>query len=202
MIAVAIAAGVTAATKEAVTALVAAGLTVTGQKGAGGGVRRGKRRQEAREARAGRADIPAGVATRSQPPPIARAVDFARDRRFVRREGRVVRLAIRWERPAAGFGEHHREVEEHRVSGSLHRPASKWRRVWVRGAAVLRRRDKFGQVQAWAQLQARAQVQARAAGTAFAVRTGQLCCGEGRAPTWVVESLGSRCSAEHGVGKN
>ena len=101
------------------------GMSLRREGRGGGGVRRGKRRQEAREARAGRADIPAGVATRSQPPPIARAVDFARDRRFVWREGRVVRLAIRWERPAAGFGEHHREVEEHRVSGSLHRPASK-----------------------------------------------------------------------------
>ena len=48
------------------------------------------------------------------------------------------------------------------------------------------------QVQARAQEQARAQVQARAAGTAFAVRPGQPCCGEGRAPTLVVESLGSR----------
>ena len=79
-------------------------------------------REEIRQA--GWADRPAG-ATRSQPPPIARAVDFARDRRFVRREGRVVRRVVRWEPPAAGFGEHHREVEEHRISGSLHRPESK-----------------------------------------------------------------------------
>eukprot|EP00964_Phaeocystis_antarctica_P023671 scaffold13223_cov61-Phaeocystis_antarctica.AAC.2 len=79
---------------------------------------------------AGRADRPAGVVTRSvtvvvvviQPPPIARAVDFARDRRFVRR---VVSFVVRWEPPAANFGEQHREVEEHRISGSLHRPASK-----------------------------------------------------------------------------
>ena len=34
------------------------------------------------KARAGLWDTPAGTATRSQPPPIARAVDFARDRRF------------------------------------------------------------------------------------------------------------------------
>ena len=44
------------------------------------------------KARAGRANRPAGVATRSQPPPIARAVSFTRDRRLVRREGRIVRL--------------------------------------------------------------------------------------------------------------
>eukprot|EP00964_Phaeocystis_antarctica_P058172 scaffold34490_cov62-Phaeocystis_antarctica.AAC.2 len=80
---------------------------------------------QGREARARRADKPAAVAARSQPPPIASAVDFDRDRRFVRREGQVVCLAIRWEPPAADFGEHRREVEEHRVSGSLHRPASK-----------------------------------------------------------------------------
>eukprot|EP00964_Phaeocystis_antarctica_P076287 scaffold47162_cov54-Phaeocystis_antarctica.AAC.2 len=82
--------------------------------------RRGKRRQEGRgtvrqgrKGRVGRADRPAGVATRSQLPPIARAVDFARDPRFVRR---VVSLVVRWEPPAANFGEHHREVEEHRIS--------------------------------------------------------------------------------------
>eukprot|EP00964_Phaeocystis_antarctica_P137484 scaffold102061_cov57-Phaeocystis_antarctica.AAC.1 len=34
-----------------------------------------------------------------------------------------------------------------------------------------------------------------------AVRPGQPCCGEGRAPILVVESLGSRYSAEHGAGK-
>ena len=44
-----------------------------------------------RDARAGLWDTPAGVATGpSQPPPITRAVDFARDRRFVRRFVRLV----------------------------------------------------------------------------------------------------------------
>eukprot|EP00964_Phaeocystis_antarctica_P063073 scaffold37830_cov55-Phaeocystis_antarctica.AAC.2 len=101
--------------------------------------RRGKRRQEGmgtvrrgRKARVGRADRPAvatrshGLTVRPQLPPIARAVDFTRDRRFVRR---VVSLVVRFDPPAANFGEHHREVEEHRtsgsMSGSLHRPAPK-----------------------------------------------------------------------------
>ena len=64
---------------------------------------------------------PAAGATRSQLPPSAPAVDFARDRRVVRRErGRVVRLVVRWEHPAVGRGEHHREVDEHRILWSLH----------------------------------------------------------------------------------
>eukprot|EP00964_Phaeocystis_antarctica_P003818 scaffold2052_cov60-Phaeocystis_antarctica.AAC.1 len=105
-----------------------------GQKGGGGAFsKRSARKAQARrqwqltvrQGKEGRAHgagrhRPAVVATRSQPPPIASAVYSARDRRFVRR---VVTLVVRWEPPAAGFGEHHREVEEHRVSGSLHRPA-------------------------------------------------------------------------------
>ena len=75
-------------------------------------------RQKGGNGRLGREDRPAAVATRSQPPPIARTVNFAPDRRFVR-------LVVRWEPPAADLGEHHREVDEHRISGSLHRPASK-----------------------------------------------------------------------------
>ena len=58
-------------------------------------------------------------AIRRQLPPSASAVDFARDRRTVHRERRrVVRLAVRWEHPAVGRGEHHREVDEHRISWS------------------------------------------------------------------------------------
>ena len=64
---------------------------------------------------------PAAGATRSQLPPSVPAVDFARDRRVVRRERRrVVRLVGRCEDPAVGCGEHHREVDEHRVLWSLH----------------------------------------------------------------------------------
>eukprot|EP00964_Phaeocystis_antarctica_P094298 scaffold61041_cov54-Phaeocystis_antarctica.AAC.2 len=39
-----------------------------------------------------------------------------------RREGQVVRRVVRWEPRAADLGEHHREVDEHRISGSSHRP--------------------------------------------------------------------------------
>ena len=61
---------------------------------------------------------PAAGATRSQLPPSAPAVDFAR---VVRRERRrVVRLVVRCEHPAVGRGEHHREVDEHRILWSLH----------------------------------------------------------------------------------
>ena len=60
---------------------------------------------------------PAAGATRRQLPPSApRAVDFICDRRVVRRE----RLAVRWEHPAVGCGEHHREVDEPRKLWSLH----------------------------------------------------------------------------------
>ena len=61
---------------------------------------------------------PAAGATRRQLPPSAPAVDFAR---VVRRERRrVVRLVVRCEHPAVGRGEHHREVDEHRILWSLH----------------------------------------------------------------------------------
>ena len=61
-------------------------------------------------ARAGRADTPGGVATRShQPPPIACAVDFARDRRLAR-DRRPGRDAF-WELPTAGRREHGEEDE-------------------------------------------------------------------------------------------
>ena len=76
----------------------------------------------------GRADRPAAVTIRSdaepwmpsQLPPSACAVDSARDR--VRREGRG--LVVRWEHPAMDCGERDREVDEHRISRSVHRPAS------------------------------------------------------------------------------
>ena len=58
---------------------------------------------------------------------------------------------------------------------------------------MLRRTGKHGR--RCKQVQAREQVhEARAAGTACGaiVRTGQPCCGEGRAQTLVVERLGSR----------
>ena len=71
---------------------------------------------------------PAAGATRSQLPPSVPAVDFARDRQVVRRERRrVVRLVVRCEHPAVGRGEHHREVDEHRILWSLHLLNGEWR---------------------------------------------------------------------------
>ena len=61
--------------------------------------------QKGGNGRAGRADRPASVATRSELPPIACAVDSARGRRCVRREGWAVRLVVRWEHPAVDCGE-------------------------------------------------------------------------------------------------
>ena len=49
---------------------------------------------------------------------MACAVDSARYRRLVRREGRG--LVDRWEHPAMDCGERNREEEEHRISSSLH----------------------------------------------------------------------------------
>ena len=68
------------------------------------------------------ADRPVVVTIPSELPPSAPAVDFfARDRRVVRRERQVARLVLRREHPAAGRGEHHRELDEQRISFSLHR---------------------------------------------------------------------------------
>ena len=68
-----------------------------------------------------RANRPAAGATRSFQLPSARAVDSARDIRFVRREGRD--LVLRWrDHPAMDCRERNREVDEHRISWSVHRP--------------------------------------------------------------------------------
>jgi len=93
--------------------------------------RRARLRKKGGSTQARRTGRPAVVAThRRDPtnnsphelPPIACAVDSARDRGVVRREGRVVRLVVRWEHPAVDCGEHHREVDEHRILWSSHRP--------------------------------------------------------------------------------
>ena len=78
---------------------------------------------------------PAAGTTERQLPPSAAAVDFAR---VVSRERRrVVRLdVVRCESPAVGSGEHHREVDEHRISWSLHRPVERCRPLLELGASL------------------------------------------------------------------